>query len=80
MAQSLGGSQAVTLNWGTVAAIAAWAGALLNTSRLEDKMWFVVLLPPGLFRLGWLAMIAHVFAGPASTRREATASAGVASA
>jgi hypothetical protein len=98
-AVALGGSQAVTLNggtvaWtigafvlsslvitaGTVAAIAAWVGALLNTSRLEDKTWFVVLLLLGLLSLGWLAMIAYVFAGPDSTRREATASTGVGSA
>src|SRR5690242_3526753 len=28
---------------GSVAAIAAWVGALLNTSRLEDKKWFAAL-------------------------------------
>jgi hypothetical protein len=98
-AVAFGGTQAVTLNGGTVAwtigafvlsslvitagtlaAIAAWVGALLNTSRLQDKTWFVVLLVLGLFSLGWLAMIAYVLTGPDSTAREATASAGVGSA
>ena len=65
---------------GTLAAITAWVGALLNTSRLEDKTWFVVLLVLGLFSLGWLAMIAYVFTGPDSTARDATASSGVGSA
>ena len=98
-AVALGGSQAVTLNGGTVAwmigafvlsslviaagtlaTIAAWIGALLNTSRLEDRTWFVVLLLLGLLSLGWLAMIAYVFTGPDGSAREATASGGVGSA
>src|SRR6185369_11774767 len=41
---------------GTVAAIVAWAAALLNTSRLEDKTWFATLLVLGLVSLGWVAM------------------------
>ena len=61
---------------GTVAAIAAWVGALLNTFRLEDKAWFAVLLVLGLLSLGWVAVIAYVFAGPDGTGRNATASAG----
>jgi hypothetical protein len=56
---------------GTVAAIAAWVGALLNTYRLEDKTWFAALLLLGLVSLGWVAMIAYVFAGPDSTAQEA---------
>jgi hypothetical protein len=52
---------------GTVAAIASWVGALLNTSQLEDKTWFAALLVLGLVSLGWLAMIAYVFAGPDRT-------------
>jgi hypothetical protein len=56
---------------GTVAAIAAWVGALLNTYHLEDKTWFAALLFLGLVSLGWVAMIAYVFAGPDSTPREA---------
>jgi hypothetical protein len=49
---------------GSVAAIASWVGALLNTSRLEDKTWFAVLLVLGLVSLGWVAVIAYVLAGP----------------
>jgi hypothetical protein len=52
---------------GTVAAIASWAGALRNTSRLEDKTWFLVLLVSGLISLGWIAMIAYALRGPDST-------------
>lgn len=55
---------------GTVLAIASWAGALLNTSRLADKTWFVALLVLGLASLGWVAMIAYVVAGPDSTRHD----------
>jgi hypothetical protein len=55
---------------GSVAAIAAWVGALLNTNRLDDKTWFAALLLLGLVSLGWVAMIAYVFAGPDSTPRE----------
>ncbi|HEU4919235.1 MAG TPA: hypothetical protein VFT20_05800 [Candidatus Limnocylindrales bacterium] len=51
---------------GTITAIAAWAGALLNTYRLEDKTWFLALLVTGLISLGWVAMFAYVFAGPDS--------------
>jgi hypothetical protein len=57
---------------GTIAAIAAWAGALLNTYRLEDKSWFIALLGSGLVSLGWVAMFAYVFAGPDSTMHGAT--------
>jgi hypothetical protein len=52
---------------GTVAAVVSWAGALLNTARLEDKAWFSALLVLGLISLGWLAMIAYVLRGPDST-------------
>jgi hypothetical protein len=52
---------------GTLAAIASWMGALLNTWQLEDKTWFVALLVLGLFSLGWVAMAAFVFAGPDAT-------------
>jgi hypothetical protein len=52
---------------GTVAAVVSWAGALLNTARLEDKAWFAALLVLGLISLGWVAMIAYVLKGPDST-------------
>jgi hypothetical protein len=60
---------------GTLAAIASWVGALLNTSRLDDKTWFVVLLVLGLVSLGWVAMIVYIYAGPDSTAQDATRSA-----
>jgi hypothetical protein len=56
---------------GSVAAIASWIGALLNTARLADKTWFIVLLVLGLASFGWLAMIAYVFAGPDSSKPSA---------
>ncbi|HET9085870.1 MAG TPA: hypothetical protein VFN41_15840 [Candidatus Limnocylindrales bacterium] len=52
----------------SLAAIASWVGALLNTFRLEDKTWFIAVLVLGLASFGWVAMIAYVIAGPDSTR------------
>jgi hypothetical protein len=52
----------------SLAAIASWVGALLNTYRLEDKTWFIAVLVLGLASFGWVAMIAYVVAGPDSTR------------
>lgn len=52
---------------GTVAAFAAWAGALLNTWRLEDKRWFTALAALGLVSFGWIALFAYVASGPDST-------------
>jgi hypothetical protein len=72
-----GGPFAGTLIWlvvasaamavGTLAALVAWIGALLNTVQLEDRTWFVVLLVLGLFSFGWIAMLAYVLFGPDST-------------
>ncbi len=42
-------------------------GALLNTSQLERKTWFLVLLILGIFNFGILGMIAYVIAGPDGT-------------
>ena len=53
---------------GTVAAVASWIGALLNTARLDDRTWFVSLLVLGLCGAGVLAMAAYVLAGPDGTR------------
>lgn len=47
-----------------VAQFVAWIGAVLNTARLEDKTWFVVLLVLELLSLGFPAMIAYVIGGP----------------
>lgn len=49
---------------GFIAGFVAWIGALLNTSQLERKRWFVSLLLLGIFNLGFFAMIAYVLAGP----------------
>lgn len=49
---------------GSIGGLVAWIGALLNTARLEDKAWFIVLLVLGLFSFGLVAMIAYVIAGP----------------
>jgi hypothetical protein len=54
---------------GTVAGLASWAGALLNTWELEDKMWFGLLLALGLLGFGVVAMIAYVVAGPDGTKQ-----------
>ena len=49
---------------GGIAQLVSWIGAVLNTARLEDKTWFVVLLLLGLVSFGFVAMIAYVIAGP----------------
>ncbi len=49
---------------GFVAAFVSWIGALLNTSRIDSKAWFVALLLLGIFNLGFFAMLAYVLAGP----------------
>lgn len=57
---------------GSIGAVVAWVGALLNTGQLDDKTWFVVLLVLGLFSFGWLATAAYVIAGPDSSERGAS--------
>lgn len=64
---------------GTVAAVVSWAGALLNTSRLENKTWFIALLGLGLVSLGWIAMIAYIVKGPEGASPAATRAATAAS-
>ena len=49
---------------GVITGFIAWIGALLNTSELENKGWFVGLLLLGIFNFGFIAMIAYVIAGP----------------
>ena len=60
---------AILLAGGTVAGVASWIGALLNTSRLNDKTWFVVLLVLGIWNFGFVAMVAYIVAGPDGTGR-----------
>jgi uncharacterized membrane protein len=57
----------VAMIGGAIGQFLAWIGAVLNTARLEDKTWFVVLLVLGLFSFGFIAMIAYLVAGPDGT-------------
>lgn len=52
---------------GSIGQFVAWIGAVLNTARLEDKTWFIVLLLLGLLSFGLVAMIAYLIAGPDGT-------------
>ena len=52
---------------GLIAGLVSWIGALLNTSHLEDRGWFVALLLLGIFSFGLIAMIAYVVVGPDGT-------------
>ena len=54
-----------------IGGLVAWIGALLNTSQLESKTWFLVLLLLGIFSFGFFAMVAYVIAGPDGTRTAA---------
>jgi hypothetical protein len=52
---------------GSIGQFVAWIGALVNTARLQDKTWFVVLLVTGLLSFGFIAMLVYVLAGPDGT-------------
>jgi hypothetical protein len=52
---------------GAIGQLVAWIGALLNTSHLEDKTWFVLLLVLGLLSFGFVAMLVYVIVGPDGT-------------
>jgi hypothetical protein len=52
---------------GAIGQFVAWIGALLNTSHLEDKTWFVLLLVLGLLSFGFVAMLVYVIVGPDGT-------------
>ena len=56
---------------GAIGGLIAWIGALINTARLDDKTWFILLLVLGLFSFGFIAMVAYVIAGPDSTHPRA---------
>jgi len=56
---------------GAFAQFVAWIGAVLNTSRLDDKTWFIVLLVLGLLSFGFVAMLLYLVAGPDGTRESA---------
>ena len=57
----------VAIVGGAIGGLIAWIGALLNTARLEDKLWFILLLILGLLSFGFIAMVAYVIAGPDGT-------------
>jgi len=61
----LGGALAFT--GALIGGLISWIGALLNTSQLESKRWFLGLLLLGIFNFGFVAMIAYVIAGPDGT-------------
>jgi hypothetical protein len=67
----LGAVAALAMIAGFVGGLVSWIGALLNTSQLEDKTWFILLLVLGLFSFGLVAMIAYVIGGPDGSRQEA---------
>lgn len=52
---------------GAIGQFVAWIGAVLNTSRLDDKTWFVLLLVLGLLSFGFVPMLVYVLAGPDGT-------------
>ncbi len=70
----LGVAGVIVLVGAAFAAVAGWIGALLNTSTLERKTWFIALALLGVFDLGLLALFAYVVAGPDGPRRTTTAS------
>ena len=55
---------------GLIGGLVSWIGALLNTSQVNDKTWFIVLLVLGLLSFGIVAMIAYVIGGPDGTQNK----------
>ncbi len=53
---------------GAIGQFVAWIGAVVNTSHLDDKMWFILLLVLGLLSFGLIAMLVYVLAGPDGTQ------------
>jgi len=60
---------------GGIGQLVAWIGAVVNTARLDDKTWFIVLLVLGILSFGFIAMLVYVLAGPdgTATPQQATA-------
>jgi hypothetical protein len=52
---------------GAIGQFVAWIGALLNTSQLQDRAWFIALLLLGIFSFGFIGMLVYVLAGPDGT-------------
>ena len=57
---------------GAIGQLVAWLGAVVNTSHLEDKTWFVLLLVLGLVSFGFVAMVVYVLVGPDGLETEHT--------
>lgn len=57
---------------GGIGQFVAWIGAVLNTSRLEDKTWFILLLVLGLLSFGFVPMIIYLLIGPDGTTTPAS--------
>ena len=49
---------------GAIAQFVAWIGAVLNTSNLPDKGWFIVLLVVGLLGFPFIVTLIYVISGP----------------
>jgi hypothetical protein len=58
---------ALAMLGGAFGQFVAWIGAVLNTSHLEDKTWFILLLVLGLLSFGFIAMLVYVIGGPDGT-------------
>lgn len=58
----------LTIMGGAIGGLISWIGALLNTARIDDKTWFILLLVLGLLSFGFIAMVAYVIAGPDGRR------------
>lgn len=52
---------------GAIGGLVSWIVALLNTARLEDNTWFILLLALGLLSFGVIAMVLYVLGGPDGT-------------
>jgi hypothetical protein len=63
----LGAVGGLAIMAGLICGLVSWIGALLNTSQLQSKAWFIALLLLGIFNFGILAMLAYVVAGPDGT-------------
>jgi hypothetical protein len=58
---------------GGIVQFAAWIGALVNTARAPDKVWFVLLLVLGILGFGLPMMIVYLVGGPDVPARIPTA-------
>ena len=61
---SLMGLGILVIAAGAITQFVAWIGAVLNTSSLPDKGWFIVLLVVGLLGFPFIVTLVYVIAGP----------------